>query len=228
MIRMSESKSPSSSPSPEPVLPDGWRSLLLADLAALSVRRPWGRVIMAIGWVHLVFFGVCQAVYSVGVRAAWPSLALWFGEVAVVFVAVRLVAGRGWLQDSPLITLIVRVWATFLILSFNVASLNTLTGWTLDWFKPVWCTLASFGFATMAWLFGYRLLIPAFQMYFTGLLMVRYPEWNYLIHGLSWWAALQWLGWDLTARRARRIAASPGDRGESGTLWPSDAEPAAA
>jgi hypothetical protein len=186
--------------------PHGWRYLLLADLTELALRRSWGAAVMAVGWVHLAFFLVCQVVYSVGVRASGPSLLLWSLEIAAVLGAIRFVAGPRWLHDSPTITLIVRIWATFLILSFNIATLNTLTGWTLDWFKPVWCTLASFGFATMAWLFGYRFLFPAFQMYFTGLLMVQFPEWNYLIHGASWCAALQWIGWDMTQRRARLLA----------------------
>jgi len=79
-----------------------------------------------------------------------------------------------------------------------------MTGFTIDGFKPVWCTLGSFGFATMAWLFGPRDLVPAFQMDFNGLVMVRYPGWNYLIHGASWCLALQLLGLDLARRRSRR------------------------
>ena len=161
---------------------------MLAELSELATRRPWGHALMAVGGVHLAFFLVCQAVYTAGVRAAWPSLLLWSAELAAVLGVMRLVAGRHWLREAPAVGLIVRVWVTFLILSFNVVSLQSLTGWTVDWFKPVWCTLASFGFATMAWLFGLRFLVPAFQMYFTGLLMVRFPEWNYLIHGLSWCA----------------------------------------
>jgi len=163
---------------------------------------------MAVGGVHLAFFLVCQAVYSAGVRAPWVSLVLWSVELGSVLAAMRLVAGRHWFRESPSVGLVVRVWVTFLILSFNVASLNTLTGFTVDWFKPVWCTLASFGFATMAWLFGPRFLVPAFQMYFTGLLMVRFPEWNYLIYGLSWCVALQWIGWDLMRRRRLARAAT--------------------
>lgn len=199
---------------PEPTFEDdpiawdnGWKRLLIADLRRQAVRRPWGPALMAVGWVHLAFFLVCQAVYTAGVRAEWPSVLLWGSEVAAVVGVMRLVAGRGWASESPAVGLIVRVWVTFLILSFNVASMNTLMGWGLDWFKPAWCTLSSFGFATMAWLFGPRLLVPAFQMYFTSLLMVRFPQWAYLIHGLSWWAALQALGWDLCRRRARLLQA---------------------
>ncbi|MFO0911255.1 MAG: hypothetical protein U0794_23440, partial [Isosphaeraceae bacterium] len=166
--------------------PHGWRFLLMADLSEQAVERRWGHALMAIGWVHLAFFIVCQAVYTAGVRTSLPSLILWSSELGTVLLALRLVAGKDWLRASPAIGLIARIWITFLILSFNVATLNTLTGFSVDWFKLVWCTLSSFGFATMAWLFGLRFLFQAFQMYFTGLLMARFPEWNYVIYALSW------------------------------------------
>ena len=59
----------------------------------------------------------------------------------------------------------------------------------------------------MAWLLSLWFLVPAFQMYFTGLLIASHPELSYLIHGISWWAALQGIGWVLERRRARRMAA---------------------
>ena len=46
-----------------------------------------------------------------------------------------------------------------------------------------------------------RYFVPAVQMYFTGLLMVRYPDWQYLIYGVSWWAAFQGTGVILERRR---------------------------
>lgn len=180
-----------------------WQTPFLEELRRLGSLRPWGRALMAIGWIHLGFFLVCQAVYTSGERGKWASLLLWSLELATVFMTMKFVAGKGWLYESSIVRLIFRIWVTFLILSFNTATLNTLTGFQIDWFKPVWCTLASFGFATSAWLFGLRFLIPAFQMYFTGLIMVRYPQWNYLIHGISWCVALQFVGWDITRRRQR-------------------------
>jgi hypothetical protein len=202
------------------VNPHDWTSVFAQDLRAIALRRPWGKALMAIGLVHFGFFLICQGVYTIGDRSPGLALVLWASEVFCVFWAMRAVAGRDWIKESPTIGLIVRVWITFLILSFNVVTLNHLTGWSVDWFKPVWCTLATFGFATMAWLFGYRLLIPAVQMYFTGLLMVRFPAWNYLIHGASWCLALQYVGWDLIQRQARLMAASVGE-GEPGEEWSS-------
>jgi hypothetical protein len=225
---------PAAGPGPEPCHPHAWKSLLAADLRREALARPWGPAVMAVGWVHLAFFLACQASYTAGVRAKWPSLLLWGSELATVLAAVRWVAGPAWFRESPAVGLVLRVWVTFLILSFNVASLNTLTGFSLDWFKPVWCTLSSFGFATMAWLFGARYLVPAFQMYFTGLLMVRFPEWNYVIYGASWCAALQLVGLDLSRRRARLLLPDDGEapardgRFVTATSRPTPSAPAAA
>jgi hypothetical protein len=184
---------------PDPKL---WKVALIRDFERVVHRDRWGRALMAIGWVHLAFFLVCQAVYTSGDRAAAPIVALWFAELVAVLVTLRRLLGPGWYRSSPMAGIVVRVWVTFLILSFNAASMNKLMGPAADWFKPSWTTLSSFGFATMAWLFGLRLLIPAFQMYFTGLLMVKYPHLNYLIYGLSWCVALQGIGLSLERRRS--------------------------
>jgi hypothetical protein len=183
-----------------------WRAALHADLREVGIRRPWGRALMAVGWVHLVFFLACQAVYTWGHKSEWVTLLLWALELFAVLVAMRRVAGRDWIRESPGVALVVRIWVTYLVLSFNVASLNHLTSYTIDWFKPAWCTLASFGFATLAWLFGYRFLVWAVQMYFTGLLMVQFRDWNFAINALSWFVILQAIGMGLERWRALRLA----------------------
>ncbi len=183
-----------------------WKSAFVAELDRTSTRDRWGLALIAVGWIHLALFLACQAVYDPNVESDPRHLGLWLVELTVSLAAIRLISGRGWYRASPAAGLIVRIWGTFLILTFNVATYNSLTGWELDWFKPVWTTLSTFGFATMAWLIDLRFLIVAVQMYFTGLLMVRFPEWNYLIYGLSWWAALQALGLTLEQRRRRLLA----------------------
>ena len=195
-----------------PASPFDWRPALLADMRQAGLRRPWGRALIAIGWVHLVFFLGCQAVYWWGDKSERMTLTLWISELCAVFATMRVIAGRDWYRASPGIVLVLRIWVTFLILSFNTASLNTLTGWALDWFKPAWCTLASFGFATLAWLFGARFLVWAVQMYFTGLLMVQFPEWNYVINALSWLVILHALGLRLERERARGLAETADER----------------
>ena len=116
--------------------------------------------------------------------------------------------GSGWFWSSPAINVIARLWVTFLILSFNVATLNALTGWESLWFKASWGTLSTFLFAALAWLFTPKFLIPAVLMYFTASLMARFPDWNNLIYGVSWWLAL--MGTAYTVRKRERADAVPG------------------
>jgi hypothetical protein len=182
---------------------NGWKEPLVADLEHVAMRDRWGRVFLAIGWIHLAFFLVCQAIYSNGDRRSLHFLSLWTLELVANLIAFRRIAGPGWRRSTPLAPVLVRVWATFFILSFNVASLNTLTGFEIEWFKPVWGTLSTFGFATTAYLVNLWYFAPAVLMYFSGLLMVRYPDHQYLIYGISWWFTLMVLGAILERRRLR-------------------------
>jgi len=191
---------------------------LAADLACVASRDRWGLALVAVGWVHLGFFLVCQWLYSYGNRSSIFFLCLWSLEFATVVFTLRRIAGRGWFRSTPLAGVVMRVWATFLILSFNAASLNTLTGFTIDWFKLVWTTLSTFGFASMAHLLTPWFFLPAAQMYFTGLLIAWNPEWGYLIYGFSWWIAMQGIGVTLERKRARAWTQSCGEQTHSDTL----------
>jgi hypothetical protein len=187
-------------------LPDdlrGWKSPLVKDLERVALRDRWGGALSAIGWSHLGFFVVCQTLYTAGDRRSTHFLALWALELAANLCLIRRFAGSGWVRSTPLAGILVRVWATFLILSFNLASLNSLTGFSVEWFKPTWATLSTFGFATTAYLVNLWYFIPAVQMYFTGLLMVKLPDWQYLIYGVSWWGTLQGIGLILERKRLR-------------------------
>ncbi len=144
--------------------------------------------------------------HSLGDRTGFHYVALWGAEIVTVLWTIGRIAGRDWFRSTPMAGLIARVWVTFLILSFNLASLNVLTGLHHEWFKPVLCTLSTFGFATMAYLVSVRFFIPAVWMYFTGLLMVSFLDQSYLIYGVSWCAVLQGIGWTVERRRARFFA----------------------
>ncbi|MDE2508338.1 MAG: hypothetical protein KGM43_14085 [Planctomycetota bacterium] len=182
-----------------------WRAELVADMLRVAARDHWGLALMAVGWIHLAFFLVMQALFARGERGSILFLSLWAGELAANLFALRSIAGRGWIRSTPLAGLLARIWATFLILSFNVVSLNQLSGWQTDWFKPIWATLSTFGFAATAYITSVWMFVPAVQMYFTGLLMTAFPGWNYAIYGVSWCLALQGVGLTLERRRRRGL-----------------------
>lgn len=181
-----------------------WKSELVADLERVAVRDRWGLALMILGWIHLAVFLTCQVLYTSGDRRNVHFLGLWGLEFLANLWVLRRVAGPGWYRASPLGGVLVRIWATFLILSFNVATLNSLTGFSIEWFKPVWATLSTFGFAATAYLVNVWYFVPAVQMYFTGLSMTVLPQWQYLIYGVSWWASFQGIGLVLEARRNRK------------------------
>jgi hypothetical protein len=164
----------------------------VAEFRQVVLAERWGLGLSTIGWVHLGTFLTCHVMFQSGNLAPPPYLGLWLLEfVAVVVVLRRMVTGNGRHAAPPLVGLLARVWITFIILGFSVASLNNLTGRPPDWFKPVWGTLSTFGFAMMAWLVSLWFLVPAVQMSITGALMASFPGHAYLIYAVSWWVVLQ-------------------------------------
>ena len=169
-------------------------------------RDRWGLGLIAVGWVHLATFLSCEALFVSGDRRSLPYLALWGAElVTVVLILRRVVTANGRRPAPELTGLLARVWITFLILKFNAVSLNTLMGMDTmaqEWFKPMWGTLGTFGFAMMAWLTTPWFLILAVQMSLTAAIMVKNPMHAYLIYGVSWCVALHAVGFALERRRA--------------------------
>jgi hypothetical protein len=184
----------------------------VAEFAQAAIRDRWGVALMMAGWIHLAFFLLNQTFYSLGGYPDGLFAFLFMVELSTVVGALRWLLGPGWFRSTPMAGIVVRVWATFFILTFNAASMNSLTGWDVDWFKLAWASLSSFGFATMAWLLNLRFLVFAFQMYFTSLLMVRFPGLAYLVYGVSWWLALQIIGYELERRRPRACATVPDEQ----------------
>jgi hypothetical protein len=182
-----------------------WNAALRAELDWVIARGGgrWSRALVAVAVIHLLAFVVCHLLHSPS-RASDPRhILVWFLELVAVFVAMRLVAGKGWFWSPQAVHLIGRLWLTLLILSFSLSTLNAMIGWETLWFKAAWGTLSSFFFAALAWLFTPRFLILAVQMYVTALLMARFMEWNNLIYGTSWSIAL--LAIAATVRRRERF-----------------------
>jgi hypothetical protein len=178
------------------------REIGLDEVAGTAARDRWGRAVLLIGLLHLVASAWLQGLMWAGDSTPWKYVATWFGEVGGVVLIMRAVAGPRWLGAPGMAGVVIRVWVTYLILAFSMASSSHLSGSAFEWYRPGWTTLGSFGFATMAWLIDLRFLVFAFQMYFTGLLMLRFPGSGFLIHGLSWCLALTVVGLALPRRRA--------------------------
>jgi hypothetical protein len=188
-----------------------WRTALRAELDRAIVKGGgrWSRALMAVACIHLLAFLVCHALQSPSLQSDPRHILVWFIELVTVFVAMRLIAGKGWFWSPQAIHFVGRLWLTLLILSFSLSTLNATIGWETLWFKAAWGTLSSFFFATLAWLLTPRFLILAVQMYFTALLMARFMDWNNVIYGVSWWLALMEIAWTVRRRERDHTGSSP-------------------
>lgn len=184
-------------PGVEPEQPGGAADFLVPlvemreDLFRVLEDRRWGYALMTVGWIHLLVFLVCQPLYVPDGSRTLVFLGLWLAELFAILIAMRFWLGKNWKNRCTIVNLTFKIWVTFLILSFNVASMNTLMGWQSDWFKAVWATLSTFVMMMLTFLISPWFFAGAVWMYFTGLAMVKLPDWNYVIYGLSWWAAFQ-------------------------------------
>jgi hypothetical protein len=180
----------------------------IAELYGVALRDRWGLALMWVGGVHLAIFLICQVLYGRGDRAETHFLPLWGLDLAGgVLIFRRFLAGRSRGPIPSLFVLVARIWITFLILAFSAASINSLVGFETDWFKAIWASLSTFGFATMAWIFHLKFLVPAVQMSLTALLIARFPSLAYGIYGVSWFVALVTVGLALERRRGLFLAA---------------------
>ena len=148
----------------------------MSELNCGTTKGRLSTALMGVAWIHLFCFLGCQAVYDPAIITDFRHPLLWIVELAGVLALLRAVLGRGWMRSSHAVSLVAKLWISFLIVSFNAVSLNSFTGFELSWYKPVWATLSTFLFATLAWLFTPLFFIPAVQMWLTGLLMVSLPD----------------------------------------------------
>ena len=186
--------------------PNEYPSGLASDVARLyrvALTDRWGLALMGVGWFHLAVFLICQLLYGRGDRAESHFLPLWgLDLLGTSWIFRRFLVGPSREPVPSLLPLVARIWITFLILTFSTAMLNKLVGFQTDWFKALWATLSTFGFAMMAWIFHLKFLIPAVQMSLTAMLIARYPHFAYGIYGISWCIALNTVGIALERRRS--------------------------
>ena len=161
-------------------------------LVSFLRQQRFGLRLSLVGGVQLIIFGICEILFVRGDRAAIHFLPLWCLDVVLTATLLipRLSAETN-SSSQRAAKLVVRIWLTCAILCLTSASLNSITGFAIDWFKVSWAMLGTFGFATLAWLFHLAFLLPAVAMSLTALLIASHPGHAYLIFGASWCLTLQ-------------------------------------
>lgn len=190
-------------PAAEAGLPADWRVRLARELESVARARRWDLAFMAIGIWHLGVFLALHRLYLINDDAPWKHIGLWAVDLLGAIGWMRFFSGPGWIRSIPLAGLLVRVWGTFCILAFNMATLNTLTGDSSKWYKLGWGVLSTFGFMMMTFLVSPWFFLAAVWMFLMDLLLAVTPKAQFLIYGGAWCLCLWAIALTLRVRWAR-------------------------
>ena len=105
-----------------------WKSGLIAELNRSAVRKRLSIGLAGVACINLVTFTMCQVIYVPDGRADFRHPLLWVVELLAVLAFLRKTLGSGWIRSSAAINLVAKLWTTFLILSFNLVTLNCAHG----------------------------------------------------------------------------------------------------
>jgi hypothetical protein len=134
---------------------NAWQQLR-KELIEIGLTQKWPEALALIGVVHLVASLICHILYRyVQTIAAGPYLLIWSVQLTTNLWIIRKLVGKGWAKSSPLIGILARIWATFLIISFSATSYSEMSADqanNFNWFKPVWASLSCFAWAVTAWI----------------------------------------------------------------------------
>jgi hypothetical protein len=175
----------------------------VTQLLRLARRRRWGLSLILLGWLHLVAFSVCYYLTIVKNYNDAPGyLATWGAELCGMALIFRLCGGpRSAEPPLPLARFVVRVWATYFMLAFNLCSMNALRGHRMFELFPAMASLASFGFLAMSFVINRRFYGAVLVMFAAGLLEAANLPHAFLVFGLAWWLVLNCVGIGLFWRR---------------------------
>jgi hypothetical protein len=167
------------------------------DLLKVALQRRWGQSLIILGWLHLAAFSICwYLTWFKDFHEAGPYLTIWISEMIGIWIIFRSVGGArsGRPAVKPLERFIVKLWITYFILAFNLASMNTLRGHFMFEFFPAYASLGSFAFLVMSFVVHRDFFWPVPILFGSGLLMAANLYHAFLIFALSWWLILNGIG----------------------------------
>jgi hypothetical protein len=191
-----------------------WRELATpaqtAQLAESARERRWPLALLLVGWLHLVAFSACYYLTIVqDYHQPVGYLSIWVSEFLGMGLIFWLCTGpRRSDRSSTLERFIVRVWAAYFVLAFNLCSMNSLRGHKMFEFFPAMASLASFAFLVMTFAVCRKFFAAVLIMFVSGLLMAAYLLHAYMIFAVAWWLVLNAIGvalWHQAPAHARPV-----------------------
>jgi hypothetical protein len=180
-------------------------------LAERARSRRWGLSLVLVGWLHLAAFSLCWSLTVFRHYHEAPGyLAIWLGEMLGMGLIFRLCGGPAPAEEQPpLQRFVVRVWVSYFLLAFNLASMNTLRGHAMFELFPATASLASFAFLVLTFAVDRRFFAAVLVMFAAGLLMAANLLHAYLIFALAWWLVLCGIGLKLSRASSRGEGRQP-------------------
>ncbi len=193
-----------------------WEFLATADqldeLHRLARERRWGLAFIAVAWLHLLAFLLCNHMSATEhYHAAAGYLGVWVSELLCVGLIFALCAGprRNRTSLTPLARFVIRVWVAYFVLAFNLGTMNTLRGNEMFELLPAMASLGSFAFLVMTFAVHRWFFAAVLVMFAAGLLMAAYLLHAYLVFAWAWWLVLNGIGislvWKEKPSRATRV-----------------------
>jgi hypothetical protein len=144
----------------------------VAELHRQARQRRWGLALVLIGWLHLVSFSLCYYLTIVqDYHQPAGYLSIWLSEVLSVGVIFWLCGRRAEGPLGPLGRFVVRAWASYFLLAFNLCTMNGLRGHKMFELFPAMAMLASFAFLVMTFAVNRRFFAAVLVLFASGLLM---------------------------------------------------------
>jgi hypothetical protein len=174
------------------------------QLQLRAQQRRWPQALILIGWLHLLAFLLCYYLTIIqDYHEQARYLIVWLGELFGVGLIGRF-CGRSAPASAPSLPLerfLIRVWIAYVVLAFNLGTLNTIRGHRLFELFPAMASLASLAFLVMTFAVSRRFYVAVLVMFIAGLLMATFLLHAYLIFALAWWFVLNGIGITLRSER---------------------------
>jgi hypothetical protein len=171
-----------------------------------TTLQNWGVIWMIHGFTNgLGFIGTNVLMWR-GYESPWPYVMLWAVILPVNMASIFLLKSHeagAWTFFESMIWLI---WTTFIGAALLASMANYLLGFHIDQLGLVVAVLSAYAFAMMGGMMGKRWFLGAALFALAALAVGAFPNWQFIILGLTWGIVQFVAGASLHAQRKRRLA----------------------
>jgi len=172
-----------------------------------TTLQNWGVIWMVHAFTNATGFVLTNVLFWRGYQSPWPYALLWTIVLAInmsaIFVLKAQPAGA-WTFFESMIWLI---WMTFIGAVILTGVVNHVSGFRVLQLGPIIAVLSASAFSMMGGMMGRRWFIGTGLFALVAVAMAAFPQWQFVLLGLSWGLVQLVAGIVLHRERLRRLAA---------------------